>query len=308
MARTAKAEAASRARGAAKGKRRETARGGRWPVPVRRRPTLAERSDPFSLYERSVQRPEDDVAFFVDTFTHLRGREPVLLREDFCGTAKLSRTWCLSRPGRRAIGIDLDQRTLDWARQHNVEPYARALRGRMQLVHGNVLDVRTEAADVVCAMNFSFCVFKQRAQLARYLSAVRRGLARDGLLYLELYGGTGAIEPVVEEREVGRWTYVWEQKSYDPLTSETLCHIHFRFRDGSRLERAFTYDWRLWTIPELRELLLEAGFSGVRVYWATSDDDEDVAEGEPLYGNEAYVERTSAAQQYSWLVYVVGER
>ncbi len=279
----------------------------RWPVPARRRPTLAERADPFALYEQSVQRPEDDVAFFVDVFTHLRGREPVVLREDFCGTAQLSRTWCLSRAGRRAIAIDLDRATLDWAHRHNVAPYARTLRGRLELVYGDVLEVRTEPVDVVCAMNFSFCVFKQREELARYLTVVRKSLVRDGLVFLELYGGTGAIEPVVEERQVGRVTYVWEQKSYDPITNETLCYIHFRFRDGSCLERAFVYDWRLWTIPELRELLLEVGFSNVRVYWATLDE-EDVAEGEPTYGNGSYVERETAEQQYSWLVYVVGER
>jgi hypothetical protein len=29
-----------------------------------------------------------------------------------------------------------------------------------------------------------------------------------------------------------------------------VCHIHFDFEDGSRLERAFSYDWRLWSLPE----------------------------------------------------------
>lgn len=30
------------------------------------------------------------------------------------------------------------------------------------------------------------------------------------------------------------------------------------------LRRAFRYHWRLWTLPELREMLLAAGFDDVR--------------------------------------------
>jgi len=275
----------------------------------RRRPTQAERRDPFALYEGSVQRPDDDVAFFAETFRRLRGREAKVLREDFCGTAKLSLAWCLGKPGRRAIGVDLDVPTLDWAKRKNLEPNARRLRGRMQLVHGDVLAPRKSDADVICAMNFSFCVFKQRTQLARYLRAARAGLNEKGLLFLELYGGTGATDSVEEERELPGFTYVWEQKRFDPITHETLCYIHFKFPDGSRIDRAFTYDWRLWTIPELRELLLEVGFSKVRVFWATVDESDTAnSDDDMIYGDGDYVELENVDQQYSWLVYVVGER
>lgn len=274
-----------------------------------RRPTQAERCDPFQLYEGSVQRPEDDVAFFAEIFQRLRGRAAKVLREDFCGTARLSLAWCRSAPGRRAIGIDLDAPTLAWARQRNLVPHAARLRGRMKLIHGDVLEARHTRADVVCAMNFSFCVFKERAQLKRYLEAVRAGLGDEGLLFLELYGGTGAVDVVEEERELDGFTYVWEQKRFDAITHETLCYIHFKFPDGSRLERAFTYDWRLWSIPELRELLLEAGYSRVRVFWATVDEDDTAgSDDDMVYGDGDYVELDSADQQYSWLVYVVGEK
>jgi SAM-dependent methyltransferase len=275
----------------------------------RRRPTMAERRDKFELYERSVQRPEDDVEFFAETFRRLRGREAKILREDFCGTARLSLAWCRSGRGRRAIGVDLDEPTLAWARQRNLEPHARELRGRLDLVHGDVLDVRRSGADVVCAMNFSFCVFKERAELARYLKAVRAGLSADGLLFLEIYGGTGAMEPVEEDRKLRGFKYVWEQKRFDPITHETLCYIHFDFPDGSRMERAFVYDWRLWTIPELRDLLLETGYSRVRVFWATVDESDTAgSDDDMIYGNGDYVELDHVDQQYSWLVYVVGER
>jgi hypothetical protein len=91
---------------------------------------------------------------------------------------------------------------------------------------------------------------------------------------------------------------VWHQERFDPITADALFHIHFRFPDGSALEQAFTYDWRLWTLPELRELLVEAGFSEVHVYWETDDK-----EGNPS-GN--YRRSTSGKPDPAWLCYVVG--
>jgi hypothetical protein len=76
--------------------------------------------------------------------------------------------------------------------------------------------------------------------------------------------------------------------------------IHFDFRDGSRLERAFTYDWRLWTIPELRELLAEAGFREVQVWWETVDEDGD--------GTGDYEQVEHAENQEAWLVYLVAAK
>ncbi|MCW8874544.1 MAG: class I SAM-dependent methyltransferase, partial [Gammaproteobacteria bacterium] len=47
------------------------------------------------------------------------------------------------------------------------------------------------------------------------------------------------------------------------------------FPDKSKMKRAFTYEWRLWTLPELQELLKEAGFSKVTVYWQGWDEDDE---------------------------------
>ena len=44
-------------------------------------------------------------------------------------------------------------------------------------------------------------------------------------------------------------------------------HIHFRFHDHGGIKKAFTYDWRLWTMREVRELLEETGFKGTDIYW-----------------------------------------
>ncbi|MBM4268384.1 MAG: class I SAM-dependent methyltransferase [Deltaproteobacteria bacterium] len=280
---------------------------------IKRGPTLAERADRHRLYQDSVQCPEEDVTFYTSVFGKLRGgRRPMILREDFCGTANLAVQWCLSDPKRRAIGIDLDEPTLAWGREHNIRPHARKLGNRLKLYRANVLDPRREKADVTCACNFSFCIFKERADLKRYLKLAKEGLKQNGLLFLEIYGGSEAIIATEEDRECGRYEYVWDQHSYNPITNETVCHIHYRFRDGSTLERAFTYDWRLWSIPELRDLLLEVGFSDVRVFWEQLEDtdDDQVEEGEMIYGSGEYEDVTGkeVEQQESFLVYVVGVR
>src|SRR5690606_33076657 len=92
-----------------------------------------------------------------------------------------------------------------------------------------------------------------------------------------VYGGQEAIDVMTEDREVDDedFTYVWEQEKFNPISHDTVCHIHFEFPDGSRLERAFSYEWRLWTLPELRELLAEAGFSAVHVFWEEFEDADD---------------------------------
>ena len=33
--------------------------------------------------------------------------------------------------------------------------------------------------------------------------------------------------------------------------------------------------WRLWSLVEIKELLLEAGFSRVRLYWERTDEDDE---------------------------------
>jgi hypothetical protein len=54
-----------------------------------------------------------------------------------------------------------------------------------------------------------------------------------------------------------------------------VCYIHFHFNDGSKLRKAFHYEWRLWSLPEIREILLEAGFSKVTVYWQGWDENDE---------------------------------
>jgi SAM-dependent methyltransferase len=273
----------------------------------RKRPPQAQAADRHVLYQKAVQDPATEIELMVEKFTALRGREPVSLREDFCGTALLSVAWAASKPERTAVGVDLCADTLDWGRRHNLEPAGADVSGRVQLIEGNVLNAEAPPVDLTCAFNFSYNGLRSRSELLEYFRAAHRGLKRDGILVLDVYGGTEAIEAVEEERRIDgeKVTYVWEQERFNPITHETTCHIHFAFRDGSRLDRAFSYEWRLWTLPELRELLAEAGFRRVRVFWEEFEDSDE--DDEYLQGTGRYVEVDEVENQQAWIAYVFAE-
>ncbi|MDX1444408.1 MAG: class I SAM-dependent methyltransferase, partial [Gammaproteobacteria bacterium] len=244
-------------------------------------PKQAETADRYALYEDAVQDAPVEMEFVAETYAELRGREAKVLREDFCGSAWAACEWVKRDDTKRAIGVDLDHDVLEWGRERHWGALSPEQQARVQLIEGDVLATPTEKADITVAMNFSYWIFKQRDQLRRYFSAVKEGLAEDGMFIMDCYGGYEAFQDeYTEKRPCDGFSYVWEQEYYDPVTGDYRCHISFRFRDGSRLERAFSYEWRLWTLPEIRELLVEAGFEKVTVYWQGEDED---GEGDGIF-------------------------
>lgn len=255
---------------------------------------LATRADRHTLYQIAVQDPEPEIRFVQRVFKRTRGRAAASFKEDFCATAHLATAWVKGHRSRTAIGVDFSHEVLAWGREHVLAPEPQHVRDRVTLVLANVLDVVAPKVDVVGAFNFSYLIFKQRAQLIAYFKSAYESLNRDGLFYCDLFGGTDAIVPIVEPRRCRTgFTYVWEHESYNPITNEILCHIHFKFRDGSEWKKAFTYDWRLWTIPEVRECLLEAGFKDTQVWWDPVDETD-------------YRLTEKEGNQLGWLVYIVG--
>jgi len=270
-------------------------------------PTFASQADRHVLYQKSVQDTDTELELMVEKYREIRGREPLSFREDFCGTALLSVAWCQGGEQRTAQGVDLCEETLNWGREYNLKPVADAIGSQIELVNANVLDISEPQVDITCALNFSYSVFKTRDLLRQYFAATLKGLNKEGVLMLDLFGGTEAIDSTKEKRKVEgeKFKFIWEQEKYNPITSEILCHIHFKFSDGSRIKRAFTYDWRLWTIPEVSELLLEAGYSKVHVYWEEYTDDED--DDDYLVTTGKYIEVDEVENQESWVAYIFAE-
>jgi len=265
--------------------------------------SLADRADRHVLYQLSVQNVESEIDFVDATYKKIRGKKAKVLREDFCGTGNTSCEWVGRRPSNRAYGVDIDAETLAWGRENNVAELEDDGFERIELVEGDVLDTETEKADCLLAMNFSYWLFMTREKMIQYFTRVRENLADDGIFFLDCYGGYDAFREYQEKRKVEgeEFTYVWDQHDYDPITGHMQCYIHFAFPDGSKLDRAFDYRWRLWTLPELQELLAEAGFSRVGVYWEQTDEDT----GE---GNGVYERATRGDADAGWISYIVAER
>ncbi len=265
--------------------------------------------DLYELYEASVLSVDFDLDFVARTFKKLRGRPAVTLREDFAGTAAAAGDWVLRGKDHKAFAVDLDPEPFAWAQRRRV-PVLREAAKRLRFVTGDVRSVRLPPADLIMAFNFSFWIFKQREELGAYFKAARRGLAKDGLLVLNTYGGTGAMGELVERRRVsGKTTvdglripafnYVWDQERFNPVTNEIFCSIHFELGKGKKLKRAFTYDWRLWSLPETTELLYEAGFKDALIYidgWDAKTEEAD----------NKYRRRTYFENEEGWLAYVIG--
>lgn len=260
----------------------------------------AQRADKYALYERAVQVPEADVRFLRRIYRSHVGRDPRSLREDFCGTAALCCNWVGVHPDNVAFGIDLDPEPLAWGRKHQLGQLSPSAERRVHPIQGDVRSARHEPVDVTVGFNFSYFLFKTRPALLEYFRHARTTLKPEGLFVLDVFGGADAHRSMEEQTDHGDFVYAWEQARYDPIAMELLCHIHFEFPDGSRKPRAFTYDWRLWSIRELRELLAEAGFAKSEVYWEGTDRRTNE-------GNGVFTLREQAPDDPAFIAYIAAQ-
>lgn len=266
----------------------------------RKKLTQAQRADRYALYLSAVQAPDVDVKFFNKIYRQNFKRGAKVLREDFCGTAAVCCEWVKKKKDRTSYGVDLDPEPLAWGREHNLRKLSEKAQARVHLVEGDVLSADTPPADIIAAQNFSYCIFKERALLKQYFERAYAELADEGVFILDLFGGYESLEDDREETtEYDDFDYVWHQAKYDPITAYGTYKIHFKFRDRSKIRDAFVYEWRLWTIPEVREVLLEAGFDRADPYWEGTD--KETGDGDGIFRR---VE--SGDSDPAWNAYIVG--
>jgi len=269
------------------------------------KPGQADKADRHLLYQHSVQDVESEIDFIEETWDELRKRPATILREDFCGTANTSCEWVRRGDEHQAIGVDLDEEVLEWGRCNNLSQLNEEQQQRIELVLEDVLEVRPGLADIILAMNFSYYLFLKRDELCEYFENVLDGLVSDGILFLDAYGGYEAPMVLTEARECtdedgNEFTYIWEQAEFNPINSCMTCNINFEFPDGSKKDKAFSYHWRLWTLPEIREILYEAGFSKVDIYWEGTDTVNNE-------GNGIYLPSEVGDADPGWVCYLVAQ-
>ncbi len=231
----------------------------------------------FLLYELAVTNARRLAAFAHAVHAGTGRRSPRTLREDFSGTGALARAWLAAHKEHRAIVVDKDP---------GVTRHIPAV-DRLRVRTADASKCRARA-DIIAATNFAVGYFHERGSLLRYLRNACACLTANGVCFCDIYGGPGAwtvgtqrvrVHPErTDERQIAgvprSFVYEWQQHTADPLTGLVENAIHFSWREGKRtrrLDRAFTYHWRLWSIHELRDIMHEAGFHDVLVYTRLAD-------------------------------------
>ncbi len=265
-----------------------------------KRQTMADKADIHELYEKSVQNVEHEVEFLQNTFKDIRDRTAYLFREDFCGTGSASCEWVRQGGEYQAIGVDIDPAVLEWGRQNRVSRLSAGDQARVSLIEGDVMSTVTPSVDLMAAFNFSYFIFDTRDELRAYFERAYAALKDDGVFFVDLFGGPEAQEETKEKTKYKRFTYIWHQAEFHPVTNHIRCHIHFRFKDGSKIKRAFTYEWRLWSAPEIREVLTEAGFTRTTLYWEGEDEDGE--------GNGEFTPEEKGEADLAWIAYIIAEK
>ncbi|CAM8897958.1 unnamed protein product [Rhodiola kirilowii] len=281
----------------------------------------------FSLYQQSVQSPKGDISYLLKFFLmYVGGRVPLHFQEDFCGTALLSTEWIRNDTRRTAIGLDLDLEALEWCLENNVSKIGSDGYSRISLFHGNVLqpgesvllkcrirelmsDIKLQslqddakpdsvdssiqmnsnmatdekfqknslllpARDIICAFNYSCCCLHKRGELVTYFRH-----------------------------------YIWEQEEFDIVQRKTRISLHFHLKkQQKKIRHAFSYSWRLWSLPEIKDCMEEAGFQSVHFWMRQMPDTENskITEGFGVGRDLKYEEVTKFEQQDAWNAYIVG--
>jgi hypothetical protein len=261
----------------------------------------SQKPDKYRLYQNAVQDPAHDAALYQGFYRKARGYPAKELREDFCGTFALAAAWVKANPSHTALALDLDPEPLSYGRAHHFEELTKEQQARLKIFQKNVICI-TPPCDLIVGGNFSFYIFQERKALLSYFKSCLKSLKKGkGALILDMAGGPGMIKKCKEKRVVHcppekKFTYVWEMKDFDPITHRANYAIHFELQNGKKLNNAFTYDWRIWTVPEVRDLLEEAGFPKSVVIWDVSRDRHV----------EKHVIAERGSNVHSWIAYVVG--
>lgn len=165
-------------------------------------------------------------------------------------------------------------------------------------------------ADIVCAFNYSCCCLQSRSELVLYFKQAWNAISeKGGIFVMDLYGGTSSEHALKLRRRYEDFMYVWEQEDFNIIDRTTKISLHFYLNKNQRsLRHAFTYHWRLWTLPEIKDCLEEAGFDSVRFWMREMPNIQEKMEVEDyeMNDNVKYEEVSSFNQKDAWNAYIVG--
>ncbi len=233
---------------------------------------LAEHADRHQIYQLAVQSPEADVGLVQYFYRNRHRRNAWHLREDFCGTALTLSYWVQQGVRYSGEGFDIDPDPLEWGGQHNIQPLGTG--AQRAILH--LADARAPSSrppDIRCAFNFSYWVFLTRGEMLDYFQKAHADLASGGMLVIDVTGGTDSLSDELFITRCTGFEMIWHQTNFSPVDHSAELALRFRFRDGSEIT-PYRYRWRIWSLPELLDLLEAAGFQHIDIWW----QDEEAGE------------------------------
>lgn len=178
-------------------------------------------------------------------------------------------------------------------------------------VNGGIMkrDSPLPARDIVCAFNYSCCCLHKRKELLSYFKHALDALSKKGGIFvMDLYGGTSSEHGLKLQRKFSSFTYTWEQEEFDVIQRKTRISLHYQLHQPrKKIRNAFSYSWRLWSLPEVRDCLEEAGFREVH-FWIREMPNTEHNKKTRGFGtsrDDKYEEVSSFQQQDAWNAYVV---
>lgn len=262
--------------------------------------------DKYFYYTNSVQSAPHDAELIWRMFRKSWPKKELppqtLLQEDFCGTAALCYEWADLGPQCRAVGIDLDDAALKWGAKNHLPNYSEDILPRVTTICGDVLEKHHLRPHVICALNFSYFFIEQRAKMLEYFRRSFESLQSGGILVLDCFGGPAYQLPHLDRRvnSEEKFTYWWEVESFDAISHAMTCHLHYQRRGEPQRKKVFTYHWRMWGVPEITDILREAGFTSVE-YWSEGLDKN-------LEGNGRFRPITEEKDCKAWVCYIVAKK
>ena len=253
--------------------------------------------DKYLYYKKAVQNPSEDISFFKKTFRSVYKKTPFTFREDFCGTFYLAYHWVKAHRQNKAIAIDIDQEPIKYGIKHHISQLSPSQKERLSVLNKNILTPRLPSAEIISVSNFSYFILKTKKEMLKYFKNAHKSLAKEGLFILDLVGGPDCEKLTEEETKHKDFSYFWDQDYFDPIQKIGHFYIHFKRKKERKQLKQFSYSWRLWTIPELKDLLQEAGFSNISVYWEQSD--------KKGYGTGVFKKQESGEACDCWIAYLV---
>ena len=232
---------------------------------------MAARADRHLLYQRGVQSPHFDAELLQQIYHQARGAKALHFREDFCAGAATLCAWLEQGEAFSGEGCDIDPEVIAWGERHNFAPLGAAAR-RAELRVADPRAPSLRAPDIRCAFNFSCWIFRERREMLEYFRGARKDLAEGGVFVVDMHGGGEVFGEEEHVTDCGGFDLVVQQSGVRPADHNADLSLHFRFPDGSELRDAFRYRWRIWSMPELADILREAGFADIRVHWCVDQE------------------------------------